>query len=315
MKSFDVSRFVFSIAAVAFLGNATAQAQCSDLFISEYIEGWGNNKCVEIYNPTDAPVDLSDYQIERYSNGSPSAAENQKVQLTGMLGANDVVVCVLDKQNPDGIEFEQPVWDELAEAADLWLCPVYDVNNAMYFNGNDALVLSRISDNTNVDIFGIVGQDPGETGWEGMTQNHTLVRKPEVTAGHTDVFSFDVAGEWNGTPWQSDSLSSTLDSVFVNLGSHLCDCGTSGLDEKNELQATNIYPNPVDNGTVVLQSDRGIVSVELINLAGQLVASEINFGSRILMTLEIGAPQPGIYMVRTMHSDGQTSTGRLVVQH
>ncbi|MGB0149285.1 MAG: hypothetical protein ACPF87_00185, partial [Flavobacteriales bacterium] len=82
-----------------------------------------------------AAIDLSDYRLERYSNGSPSAAENQKVQLSGVLQPNDVMVFVLDKQDPDGVDFEQPVWDELAEAADVWLCPVYDVNNAMYFNG------------------------------------------------------------------------------------------------------------------------------------------------------------------------------------
>ena len=27
-------------------------AQCSELFISEYVEGYSNNKGVEIYNPT-----------------------------------------------------------------------------------------------------------------------------------------------------------------------------------------------------------------------------------------------------------------------
>ncbi|MEZ5197478.1 MAG: hypothetical protein R2764_14105 [Bacteroidales bacterium] len=31
----------------------------TDLFFSEYIEGSGNNKGVEIYNPTDQAIDLS----------------------------------------------------------------------------------------------------------------------------------------------------------------------------------------------------------------------------------------------------------------
>ena len=258
---------------------------------------------------------MSDYRLERYSNGSPSAAENQKVQLSGILQPNDVMVFVLDKQNPDGVDFEQPVWDELAEAADVWLCPVYDVNNAMYFNGNDAVVFARISDNTNLDIFGVVGQDPGETGWEGMTQNHTLVRKPEVTSGHTNIFSFDVAGEWNGTPWQSDSLSSTLDSVFINLGAHSCDCGTTSIDDQARLSALSMYPNPVHSGLVVLHSDRGIASVDVINLAGQVVAAEVNLGGNVTMSLDIGDRPQGVYMVKTVHADGHISTGRLVVQH
>ena len=130
------------------LTSVTAMAQCDELFMSEYIEGWSNNKAIEIYNPTDAAVDLSDYRLERYSNGATAAQDNQKVDLSGTLAANSVVVVVLDKQDPDGVGYEAPVWDELAEAADLWVCPVYDENNMMYFNGNDALVLRQISSNS-----------------------------------------------------------------------------------------------------------------------------------------------------------------------
>ena len=54
---------------------------------------------------------------------------NQKVQ-PGILQPKDVLVFVLDKQDPDGVDFESPVWDELAEAADVWLCPVWEENNA-----------------------------------------------------------------------------------------------------------------------------------------------------------------------------------------
>lgn len=286
---------------------------CNELFISEYIEGWGNNKAIEVYNPTSAAIDLSDYRLERYSNGSPSAAENQKVQLSGVLQPNDVMVFVLDKQDPDGVDFEQPVWDELAEAADVWLCPVYDVNNAMYFNGNDAMVLARISDGANLDIFGIIGQDPGETGWEGMTQNHTLVRKSSVTTGNSNPFAFDVAGEWNATPWQNDSLTSTLDSVFLNLGSHSCDCSSTGIAEKN-VQTVTMYPNPTNVGVVLLQSQGGISGVELINMAGQVVRVENNLGATGVLTMNVGDFTKGVYMVRVTNARGEVSTQRLIVQ-
>ena len=160
-------RFTLPHLALVLALPASALAQCDEIFISEYLEGWGNNKAIELFNPTDASVDLSDYRLERYSNGSTSAQENQKVDLSGTLDAQSVIVLVLDKQDPDGVDFEAPVWDELAEAADLWLCPVYEENNAMYFNGNDALVLRKISTNTPIDIFGVIGEDPGETGWGG----------------------------------------------------------------------------------------------------------------------------------------------------
>ena len=31
---------------------------CSELFFSEYVEGYGQNKAIEIYNPTAFPIDL-----------------------------------------------------------------------------------------------------------------------------------------------------------------------------------------------------------------------------------------------------------------
>ena len=60
-------------------------SQCSDLFISEYVEGSGNNKALEIYNPTANSIDLSAYTIARYSNGSQNASTPQ--QLSGTIDA------------------------------------------------------------------------------------------------------------------------------------------------------------------------------------------------------------------------------------
>ena len=36
-----------------------APAAHAELFISEYVEGWSNNKALEIYNPTGESIDLS----------------------------------------------------------------------------------------------------------------------------------------------------------------------------------------------------------------------------------------------------------------
>ena len=317
MKSFFSSLTSQAWACVALFAivSSPALGQCDALFISEYIEGWGNNKAIEIYNPTDAEVDLSDYRLERYSNGSPSAAENQKVQLSGTLGPNSVVVCVLDKQDPDGVDFEQPVWDELADAADLWLCPVYDVNNAMYFNGNDAMVLTRISDNEPIDIFGVVGEDPGETGWEGMTQNHTLIRKPAVTSGNNNPFAFTVSSEWDGIMWSNDSLNYTLDQVFLNLGSHSCDCGTTGIRTPGEVSELAVYPNPVSGNVVTIKAARAIEALKLMNASGQVVDTQFqSFGSG-LINVDVANCPAGIYVVKATLEGGVISLHRIVVQH
>lgn len=46
-----------------------AQPYANTLFFSEYLEGSSNNKALEIFNGTGAPVDLSLYTVKLGSNG------------------------------------------------------------------------------------------------------------------------------------------------------------------------------------------------------------------------------------------------------
>ena len=84
-----------------------AQFDCSQLFISEYVEGWSNNKALEIYNPTSQSIDLSSYSISRYANGGTTPSTTQ---LTGIINAYETFVVCLDKQDPNGEGYEAPVW-------------------------------------------------------------------------------------------------------------------------------------------------------------------------------------------------------------
>src|SRR5205085_4799666 len=67
-------------------------AQCTELFFSEYCEGTGNNKGVEIYNPTPNPINLTGYILERYSNGSAVVVDS--LVLSGTVAGHDVFVVV-----------------------------------------------------------------------------------------------------------------------------------------------------------------------------------------------------------------------------
>ena len=62
-----------AVVAVPVLGVAptAATAAPTDLFISEYVEGSSNNKAIELFNGTGAPVDLAagGYQLQLYFNG------------------------------------------------------------------------------------------------------------------------------------------------------------------------------------------------------------------------------------------------------
>ncbi|MBP7204979.1 MAG: DUF5017 domain-containing protein [Candidatus Cloacimonetes bacterium] len=142
------------------IGSAVANG----LFFSEYIEGSSNNKALEIFNGTGAEVDLSDYQYENWFNGGLTP---NIVPLTGLLANGDVYVMA----NPS------------ANASILALADITSGN--VNFNGDDALVLRKISTDTIVDIFGRMGEDPG-TAWGTApltTVNQTLRRKITVLGG------------------------------------------------------------------------------------------------------------------------------------
>ena len=66
MKNFLL---ILMIAVLSFTGFSQ---ECSDLIISEYLEGSSQNKALEIYNTTEQTISLDGYEIWRFSNGSAS---------------------------------------------------------------------------------------------------------------------------------------------------------------------------------------------------------------------------------------------------
>lgn len=145
---------------------------CTDLFISEYIEGSSNNKALELYNPTSQPVNMSGYRLETYNDGVTSPQNS--LNLSGIIQPGDVYV----------------IGNSAAVPAILNVSDI--TNNVTFFNGNDPIVLRK--NGVIIDIMGIIGPefDPLEPngflvngGPENMSE-HTLVRKPEVTAGSTN---------------------------------------------------------------------------------------------------------------------------------
>lgn len=216
--------------ALLFFGmmSSFAYAQdCSKIFISEYVEGWEYNKALEIYNPTSTAVDLSEYFVARYSNGSGTATKANSIQLTGTVQPYDVFVGVLDLLDTiTSTGDDLSVWDSLQVRGDAFFCPNYSVSNAWYWNGNDAIVLAKgnlsgLSANTVistanvpgfqiVDVFGKIGENPANgTGssaandgaWSTgfpyntgigvlVTKDHSMIRKASVLKGVTANPSF-----------------------------------------------------------------------------------------------------------------------------
>ena len=125
-----MKKLLLPILAIAFMSN-NAKAQCSDVMISEYVEGWSNNKALELYNPTANPINLTGYELRRYSNGSTTVGTDKKLALSGTIQPYDVYVIVIDKRDTSGTGQEAPVWDSLLVKGDAFYCPDYNTNNVI----------------------------------------------------------------------------------------------------------------------------------------------------------------------------------------
>jgi autotransporter-associated beta strand protein len=172
-----------------------------DLFFSEYVEGTSNNKYLEIYNGGTAAANLADYQVRMFANGAATATQTQSLgSLTGgpaTLAPGATLV--------------------LAGASAVLALPAgvgSYVSGVTAFNGDDALGLWKLSTSSYVDIFGVIGSDPGAAWTDGTatTANATLRRKSSIAAGVTvNPATFaTLASEW--TMFAVDTVS--------GLGSH-----------------------------------------------------------------------------------------------
>ena len=292
------------------LSSISLSAQdCSELFFSEYVEGSSNNKAVEIYNPTDAPIDLSTYSIERYANGSDAVSD--EMNLSGTINAGETWIVTNSDTNSTN-EFGY-IMVELYNMADQW-APVYP--SPLYMNGNDALTLSK--NGSIIDIIGKIGEDPGDAwtddatagftdanGGAWWTKNHTLVRKANIKSGvKTSPILFNPAAEW-------DSLSI---NTWTNLGTHECDCSSGGPSLIEDKSTSFIlYPNPAKNNqTINVSANKAIKSFELLNAFGQKI--NLNYtNSNSQAYIHTQNLNSGIYILTILFEDNSIKHSSIVI--
>jgi hypothetical protein len=140
------------------------------LYFSEYVEGSGSFKALEIYAPT--ACSLEGCELQTFSNGK---LEPSRLALHGSLLAGQThVLC------SSTLATAQP--------------SACSRSTSLTFNGDDALALS--CGGTVLDVFGEIGVDPGESWADGATLDHTLRRRCGVTHGRAASEPFDVDAEW-----------------------------------------------------------------------------------------------------------------------
>lgn len=307
----------------------SVNAQCTDLFISEYVEGTSNNKALELFNPTPNPINLNDqYRMLRYNNGTSAAAGEANTQTMINLGhpviaSGQAYVIVIDLVDPLGTGQTAPADLALQAKADTFLCPDYNTSYTMYFNGNDAISLQKTTNGGTtwnyVDIFGMIGDAAMVSGqaWSDQfpydgsvgkwwTKDHTLIRKATVEQGVTVNPSpeFIVTAEWDSLPV----------NTFTGLGTHTCNCPTSGIKEIDNSVSVKIFPNPANADHFNITSTEPIEFVEVYNTIGQQVISKEGNKTEKRMLIETGNLPKGVYFVKATFAKNKTSVVKLSVQ-
>jgi predicted extracellular nuclease len=305
-----MKKLLLAISVCTFGLSAQAQTQdCSELFISEYVVGSGNNRALEIYNPTDAPIDLAGYNVGRFRDGAgtPMLLNEGTGMMTGMIAPYGTYVIVVDKRNPLGTGFEAPVDDALLAVADVFVNPVYvQSNSPFYFNGDDAVPLIK-GTSTLIDIIGRIGEDPG-TAWSDAngtwwTVNKTLVRKPTILKGDTDgLDEFLPEVEWDSLP----------NNTFTNLGWH--DCACSALSVRDQEPAKmNVFPNPAADKVLMISANKDIAAIQVYDVIGRQ-AEEVKMAQGIRTNrLDLSTLHDGIYVVRLLMTDGTVASRRVML--
>ncbi|MFY7706951.1 MAG: lamin tail domain-containing protein [Flavobacteriales bacterium] len=300
------------LTAFGFLAALASAAQdCSDLIISEYVEGTNNNKAIELYNASSQPINLGTtsnpiYAMGRERNGN---AIPMLLPITGIIEPYQTKVFVLDKTDPNAIGVDIAVFPELLAVADTLVNPDYvESNSPFYFNGDDAFYLVK-NNSVLIDMIGKTGEDPGG-GWavpgdpntRWWTEDNTLIRKQSVLRGVSVSPSvFDPSLEW-------DSLQV---NTFTNLGFHLCDCESSNVKDRNPKSSFEVFPNPFQGGSLVLKSAAKMVAFTLVNANGQVVR-EREFINSNYQTIELPEVAPGMYMILMEFEDGSRNYQKLM---
>ncbi|MGD1902098.1 MAG: lamin tail domain-containing protein [Geitlerinemataceae cyanobacterium] len=227
--------------------------------ISEYVEGSGWNKAIELFNDGSSAIDLSDesYELWIYSNGKTTA---RSIELTGTIQPGDVFVI----SHPSASA-------EIRSRAD-------QTHGYLSFNGDDAVVLVR--NGSILDAVGQIGVDPGSQWGSGLqsTRDNTLRRNLDSAITTSATGSFSPSSEWFGyskdtiddlgvapeppTPVQNLILSKYEEGEEWNKSIELF----NGSSEPIDLEAKGIRLSLYHNG-----SDRAFRE---ISLTGNILPGE-----------------------------------------
>ncbi len=250
---------------------------CQNLFISEYIEGSGYNKALELYNPTNQSIDLSNYSLQRFSNTDTSVSAT--LNLSGTIQAGNTYVLM----------------NTVADSVFLGLADL--TTNFLSHNGNDAYLLFNYSDT--IDVFGTIGGTANfdiDTVISGA-KDHTLVRKADIHKGSLNWTT-------GNTEWDIYAIDD-----FTFLGSHTMNpCQVNIPAQANEISG-KIYPNPFDRE--IIYEGKLISRIQVLDVTGRIIYDYDQINAHRFVIKDV-CFQRGLYFIKAFDNNGNTLTQKIV---
>lgn len=167
------------IVLLLLLVNHTIKAQ-SDIYFSKYVEGSGYDKALELYNPTNNTIDLSNYEISIDTDGLGFGTGKRTFthKLKGKLPPKTSYLMAREVSKNEELKF----------LADTTLR-----SNILNFNGNEQILLTKLNSREGHPI------TLDKLGYPGSTynmRNMTLVRKSHTAPNYGNVRS-QISYEWD----------------------------------------------------------------------------------------------------------------------
>jgi len=200
-----------------------------DLFISEYIEGVGTTKAIELFNPTSGTIDLTEYALKLNSNGG--ATWGQSLDLTGTLVSEGILVVYNNASSNNYLASRISEIEAAHIAGQLQHVRLLINTNVINFNGNDPVGLFRkgstASEDILIDTFGAFNEGTGASnspdiavaGISGAAVDHTIIRKPAIYKGNS-VWATSTGTNEDNSEWDVAFVSNATNGNAQDLGLH-----------------------------------------------------------------------------------------------
>jgi gliding motility-associated-like protein len=173
--------------------NGSGSGLPASLFISEVTDapnGLGALTYVEIYNGTGSPVDLSNYKLNTYNNGSATVNSSCDNTLSGIINNNSTVVIAIGSASNQG-----------------GITPNLVFSGCSGVNNNDNIRLTKVDTGLDIDLWG----DTAGVSFTPLGQpGYTYRRLPTATVPSLT---------WNPADWFIiDDVATVVD--YSNIGQH-----------------------------------------------------------------------------------------------